>query len=228
MIQALSIQDNAKPMVFNLINKKAASSYIYNEPDYPSQSISFGKKAANNTAVVAPICTTEEITSTHEISLPLKHIIGQGYMFFGIMLGITNLLIPIYTFQAALFLSPIFCITVLAHCFAAYNKYSSGIGCVVVLVYPFVIYLNNSYALVAYVVLYMIFIACTTISEKKNYIYSMILVFLVSCTALGVIIYQVYPKSIHGIHASFLSVGVLTCTVLVMSKNKQYKFVCGS
>lgn len=229
MIEALTLQDPSKPMVFNMTNKKAGQNYMYNssnDMEFGLPSISFGKKNTINSSKTASVVIVNEPVVQTDIKIPLKHLVCQGYVLYSIVIGITGVLIPYYVNTVAYCLTPLLCITILGNCILTQSKMHSMLGLALIILYPLLVYLNNTYLLISFILIFVVFLLVSLLSERLTYLYLSIVSFLVLCTFIGLIIYQVYPRSIHGVHASFLSLCILTCTTIIISRKKNYKIVC--
>lgn len=229
MIEALTLQDPSKPIVFNMTNKKAGQNYMYNssnDMEFGLPSISFGKKNTINSSKTAQVVIINEPTVQTDIKLPLKHLVCQGYILYAITLGITGVLLPYYVNTVAFFLTPLLCITILGNCIITQSRIHSLLGVSLIVIYPVLVYMNNTYLLISFMFIFIVFLLVSLLPEKLTYVYLSIVSLLVLCTFIGIIIYQVYPRSIHGVHASFLSLCLLTCTTIIISRKKNYKIVC--
>lgn len=228
MIEALSLQDLSKPMNVSFANKKSGQNYMYN----PSQntntfelqipSISFNKHSMPQNIkpeVIIPIKF-----EAYELLLPNKDMLCLLYVFFSITMAIANLLVPYYQTYAAILLCPIFTITVLAHCIITQNKWNMYLGMLVILVYPCVLVYNSYITLILIFILFTLFCVFKILfTSTINCMHLALIMLLLICSLVGIIVYQVYPKSIHGIHASFLSTCILACTVVILTKKVSFK-----
>jgi hypothetical protein len=238
MIEALSIQDLSKPLNVSFVNKKSGQNYMYNAPQSTNSnsfelqipSISFNKQTnvQNNKVEVIlqkPVYNNTTATNdTYEFMLPNKDIICLMYVCFAVIMAIANLLIPVYQTQAAILLCPVFTVTILAHGFITQNIWNIYMGGVIILFYPVVLVYNTYVTIIIIFVLFTIFCVFKLLfSTSINWMHKALIVLLLMCSLTGIIIYQVYPKSIHGIHASFLSTCILACSVVIMSKKTSFK-----
>lgn len=230
MIQPLTIQDPTKPLVVNFSNKKAASNYFYNEPlnlDFSLPSITFSNKNSGSKEIILPVKKSEEDTSdTKEILLPHPELICLLYFCYAICIGIGNLLFPYYTAQVALLFCPLFTITVIAHTIITQNLVNFVLGLILVGIYPLVVFLNVNYAYVTFLCLFNMFCSYKVFTSKIRYVHIIVTSVFILASIIGIIVYQVYPKSIHGMHAAFLSTCMLACASVLFCKKCSYKVVC--
>lgn len=240
MIKAFSLQDPAKPMVVSLLNKKGAQSYFFNETTNTDNhiqlglpSITFSNKATPNNDIVIPVVTNthkknDEDTVTKEFPLPGSEVICLFYVFYTICMGIGAILFPYYIHQIALFLAPIYTITILAHCIVQFHVYTLILGIFLVVTYPVVILLQLPWLLIGYLLLFTLFCVSKACMTSRSWVYLLIMFILVCSSTTGIIVYQVYPRSIHGMHASFMCTCVLACFTVLFSRKQTYKVVCVS
>ena len=229
MIQPLTIQDPTKPLVVNFSNKKAASNYFYNEPsslDFHLPSISFASKPPKDIVVPVKKSDDNDVTETKEIDLPNPELVCQLYFLYAICTGIGSLLFPYYSTQVALFFCPLLTITVLAHTMITQSQVNFVLGMILIFVYPVIVLANVNYAYVAFLSLFNIFCAYKVFTSKIKYVQIIITSVFMLASLVGILVYQVYPKSIHGMHAAFLSTCMLACASVLFCKRCSYKVVC--
>jgi hypothetical protein len=227
-------------MVVSLLNKKGSQSYFFNDNNSQDNhvplglpSITFSNKNAPGKDIVIPIVTNthkknEDETITNEFYLPGSEIICMFYVFYTIGLGIGAILFPYYVAQIALFLAPIFTVTVLSHCFIQFHLYTLILGIFLVVVYPVVIILQLPTLIVTYLMIFTLFCVSKAVMASKSWVYLLIVFVLVCASTMGVIVYEVYPRSIHGMHAAFLCTCILACSNVIFSRKQTYKVVCVS
>lgn len=236
MIQPLSIQDTSKPLVVSLLNKKAGQSYLFTETandnntnniEFGMPSITFsGKVAPSKDMIISHSKKGEDENENYAFKLPGFEIICLLYIFYCVVMGIGAILFPYYLWDIAIFTCPLLTITILAHTLVNFNRYVAVLGAALVLCYPIVIVMGQVPLVIAFLSLFMVFCLWKALLQKINYIFLSTVFILVVCSAMGVIVYQVYPKSIHGLHASFLCTCILACATVIFAPKHSYKVVC--
>jgi len=237
MIEALSLQDPSKPLNVSFINKKTGQNYMYNQSQTTNTasslelnipSITFNKQLAISTKENTPKIFDSNTSKSeqYDITFIKKDVVCIIYVFFAILMAMINLLMPAYQIQAATLISPLFTIAIVLHSILTQSWWNAYIGITLIFLYPFVLVFNTYLSIILIFSLFTLFCVYHTCTNPiTNYVHMGIIFFLVVCSFIGIIIYQIYPRSIHGIHASFLSTCILACTVVVVLKKNSFKLV---
>jgi hypothetical protein len=163
--------------------------------------------------------STNQIEDEFTITLPNRDIICQLYILYTILMGMANLLMSHLQGYIAILLSPLFFTCVFMHSLSMQSTYNQVLGAIIIMLYPWVVYAQTYgvEALVPYFLLFVFYVVYKPIfKEKHSAVEYAITMLLISACIIGIGIYTIYPKSIHGLHASFLSVVVLTCYTLFL------------
>lgn len=227
MIDAVSLQDTSKPMNLPFSNKKSGQNYMYsshNTSELHVPSITFNGKSNKlvshtllqgdtvHTMTVPLVTSTEQVT--HIID---RNTIWPVYVTFILALVIAGLLLPYYMTQTAMVLSPLFMFVVLFHMSGMTHYVHIALGGLVIIGYNVVLVGNHIHYTLVYTGLFNLFCVFSLMTEKFRKTYVFIILLLFVCSIMGVVVLKVYPQSIHGIHASFLSSVLLHITVMMLS-----------
>ena len=232
MIQALTLQDPSKPLVVNLPPKKPVQSgYFFNdtssttiEMGMPSITFSSSKHTPSKDDIVIPMVKKHE-EEKHGIPLPTAEVICLGYICYTICMGIGAILFSYYLNHLAFFFCPLFTLTVVGHILLHFHVTSGVMGGVLIVLYPLVADCGVSVAYIVFLFCFMAFCLVKVISHKINIMFIALMLLLVVCAVIGIIVYEVYPRSIHGLHASFLCTCILACTSVMILPKQHYKIV---
>lgn len=193
------------------------------------------KKTPDTTHTIKPVEQVKPELSFVADEQPLVYtsmmnidLLWQLYAFYAVLMGLATLLIPHYVDTVALLLCPVFTFIVACHGSMARHVICLYIAVLVVFMYPIVfLYYKSSQAVpVAYYLLFLVFIGMTAWFEKFQRYLWIAMAVLLSGSVVGIIVYYVYPKSIHGIHATAMAMTVLTCTTLFFSQKRELIMAC--
>jgi hypothetical protein len=168
--------------------------------------------------------TDNEIESS-TLSLPTNEVLSLMYIFYTVCMGIGVILLPHYSVTIALLFSPFFIVTIGIHALVNFSIPSLGLGILLVTLHPLVIMLAMQYVLVGYLTLFIVFCLSKLMHQKIKVLFLGVIFMLIVCVLIGIVVYQVYPRSVHGIHASFLCSCVLVCTTLLFQPKYKYRIV---
>ena len=120
----------------------------------------------------------------------------------------------------------IVCIILLYHILIIQVRLQFMLGVLLLFTYPIVIQFYTMDVIVTYMIFFNIFCLFTLFwKETKHRLHRVILVFISSCSFVGIIVFRFYPQSIHGIHAAFLASVLLHIFVLYMDKGYNIQII---
>jgi len=158
-----------------------------------------------------------------DMSKPTKHLVIFLYVFVTLVSSIVSLVLPYFQRNMFIILLPIISITVYMHIHLpiTQGQKSAGnnssitwaLGWSVILFFPLSIVFPSYHfdILVASIFITFLIWPALKISSQKAWIKQTALAVLALSAVAGMLVYQVYPRSIHGMHAAFLSICVLAC-----------------
>ena len=150
-------------------------------------------------------------------------LLWQCYAFYAVVMGLATLLIPYYVETVALLMCPLFSFVVACHGTMGRHTICLYMSVLVVMMYPIVFLYHRTFVAVpiAYYLLFLMFIGIFAFFERYQRFLWVIIGALLVGSFVGIIVYYVYPKSIHGIHATAMALTVLTCTTLFFSAKRE-------
>lgn len=164
-----------------------------------------------------------QVFQLSDMSKPTKHLVIFLYVFVTLVSSIVSLVLPYFQRNMFIILLPIISITVYMHIHlpATQGQKNAGnnssitwaLGWSVILFFPLSIVFPSYHfdILVASIFITFLIWPALKISSQKAWIKQTALAVLALSAVAGMLVYQVYPRSIHGMHAAFLSICVLAC-----------------
>lgn len=231
MIQPLTIQDNTHPLVLSLpnnSNKKAGQNYFVNETSTPRLEIGIPSITLCSNSKPPSVECKKKTETYNEFTLPNIEVLCMLYIFYTVSLAVSAIIIPHYVTVVGLFLCPFFTTTVLLHACASLSSRNIALGVGVAALYPIVIVLNSPSLCIFFLVLFNLFCTLVALTKKPSLWVLVLILSLIGAASIGIIVFQVYPRSVHGIHASVLCSCVLACTTVYILKPKTFKLQWGN
>jgi hypothetical protein len=251
MINPLALQETNRPIVVSLVNKKTGQAYSVPQDKYsqsnsfemhtPSISLSKGfqinthhntvQTSAKSDTSSNSAGTTAPTSPTAPASFPLpgRDFLCILYILFTALTGIISLTIPYFQRDAFVIFMPIVCITIFMHMLTtppeSQGAATLGLGLLTILLYPFAIVFTQYHFDSVVAACFILFCSWPTLTGKYGYLKLAMCAFLVTCCTIGIVVYQVYPKSIHGMHAAFMSMCILACCSLFFMPPMRFSLV---
>lgn len=258
MIEPFTIQDPSKPLKVTLLNKKHGQSFFATEQNVNSGTSSFGlpsitfsskaktsgiemnvpviagKKKDDNSAEKSIIIAKKNVEDEDETVVqafsipPLAEIVCFMYILYGTCMGIGVILFSSYMTEISLLFCPLFIVAVGLHACLTLSMSMGVLGIGLIAVYPVIILVHQMWLVVVYIFFFMCFCLGKVFYHRISMLVKGIIFLFVVCSIIGVLVYQVYPRSIHGLHAAFLCNCMLACTSVLAGKKISFKVECVS
>lgn len=164
-----------------------------------------------------------------EIPLPSAHVVCGMYLVYSVVLSLGCLLLPAYEGMVALAMAPLFMSAVAFDACPDAPHTRFWIALVLVVTYPAMAIMQSKgiQVLAGYLLFYLAFVL-SDLSKNKSLPYRISIGVLTLACIIGLVVYVVYPRSVHGVQATFLAVTVLTCTNLVWTSKPRAVLVVKS
>jgi hypothetical protein len=151
------------------------------------------------------------------------------YIIFTVLIGIISLVIPYMQKNMFIILMPTFCITVFLHMLMTVGK-KQGIvvfcfGAGTILLYPFAVVFDYLHLDAVVACLFILFCVWPALVGTYGYVKLTVMTLLSLSSLSGIIVYEIYPRSIHGMHAAFLSMAILAGLSLFFMPHYEYRLV---
>lgn len=225
MIQPLTIQDHSQPLVLPSSNKKIGQNYFVHETP-PRTEMSIPSITLCSTVKKHEVVSENKKKDCQEYTLPNVEILSVLYIAYTVLLATTSIILPHYITVVALVLGPLFTIILLSHACISLSKKNIILGVMLVFLYPMILIWNTPWMYITFLLLFTLFCMLIALSSNPKFVSLGLLLMLVICSGIGIVIYQVYPRTIHGLHASFLCSCVLACSTIYLVRHRSFKVLC--
>lgn len=177
-------------------------------------------KSSSGVDTVVSDLNSSSLYHLSEMCRPTKYLVIFLYVFITLVSSIVSLVLPYFQKSMFILLLPIISITVYMHIhLPVTQKHTSAssitwaLGWCVILFFPLSLVFPsyNFDILVASIFITFLVWPALKISSQKAWMKQTALAVLALSAVAGMLVYQVYPRSIHGMHAAFLSICVLAC-----------------
>lgn len=158
----------------------------------------------------------QSVSERHEIPLPSARIVCGMYLVYSVVLSLGCLLLPAYEGTVALAMAPLFMSALVFDACPDAPHVRFWIALVLFVAYPSMAIMQSKgiQVLAGYLLFYLAFVL-SDFSKNKSLPYRISIGVLTLACIVGLVVYVVYPRSVHGVQATFLAVTVLTCVNVV-------------